>query len=135
VATFTAGKNAKLYLVDSGASERDLSSAITQVSLPLSSDTADTSALGDAAKTYLATLKDATVSIDGHRDATIEGYLFGVLGATTTFSYFPEGSASGKVKYSGTVIINSVGPASDVGDANKFSAGGQCSGTITRAVV
>lgn len=132
---FTHGKSAKFYLVDSGAVERDLSSYITDVSLPKSADTAEVSALGDAAKAYIAGLKDSTLSFNGTRDATPEGYIDGVLGALTTWAYCPEGSASGKIKYSGTVIVTSYEPNSSIGDATKFQASGQVSGTITRTTL
>lgn len=133
--TFSHGKNAKFYLNDSGGTERDISSSLTQVQLPKTADTADVSALGDAAKAYIAGLKDATLSIDGTRDATTEGYIDGVVGTTSAFAYCPEGSASGKIKYSGTVLMTSYQPSSPINDATKFTAAGQVSGTITRATL
>lgn len=135
MATFSHGKGAKIYITDSAATERDISSAVSNVSMPKSADTAETSALGDAAKTYVAGLKDGTLSIDGTRDTTIEGYVDGVIGVVTAFAYLPEGSATGKIKYSGTVIGTSYEPSSSVDDANKWSSEFQVSGTITRAVL
>lgn len=135
MATFAHGKGAKFFLNDSGATERDISSVLTDVTMPKSADTAEVSALGDVAKSYLAGLKDATIKLDGHRDLTTEGYIDGIVGVSTTFAYLPEGSATGKIKYSGTVIGTAYEPGSSVSDANKFSAGLQVSGTITRAVL
>lgn len=135
MASFTHGKGAKVYVADSGATLRDVSAAATSVSLPISADTAETSALGDSAKTYLGGLKDATFSIELNRDATIEGYLFGVVAATTTYQYFPEGSATGKVQYSGTIIGTSLEPSSSVDDANKLTFEAQHSGAVTRTVL
>jgi hypothetical protein len=121
MATFTHGSNAKVYIVDSGATERDISSAVTSVSDDFTADTAG--------------LKDATFSVEGNRDATIEGYVYGVLGLSKAWAIFPEGSASGKVKYSGTAICTTFNEASDVGDANKWSAEFQVTGAVTRATV
>jgi hypothetical protein len=135
MATPAHGKNAKFYLTDSGSTERDLSSALTDVTLTRSADTAETSGLGDVAKSYVAGLKDNTVKIEGNRDTTIEGYIEGVVAVSTVFAYCPEGSATGKIKYSGTVIGTSYEPSSSVSDANKFTADFQVSGTITRTVL
>jgi hypothetical protein len=135
VATFTHGSNAAVFLVDSGATERNISSAVTSVSDDFTADTAEVSSLGDTAKQYIAGLKDATFSVEGNRDATIEGYVYGVLGSSKAWAIFPEGSASGKVKYSGTAICTSFNEASDVGDANKWSAEFQVTGAVTRATV
>lgn len=135
MATFSHGKSAKFYIVDSGATERDISAAVNSVSLPKSADTAEVSSFGDAAKNFIGGLLDSTLSVEGSRDATIEGYLDGIIGATTTYAYCPEGSASGKVKFSGTIIGTQVSPTSAVGDANKFSFTAQGCGTVTRATL
>ena len=122
-------------MTDSGSAEREISSAVTSVTTNFTADTAETSSLGDTAKQYIAGLKDATWSVEGNRDATIEGYVYGILGSSKAWAIFPEGSASGKVKYSGNAICTSFSESSDVGDANKWSAEFQVSGAITRATV
>lgn len=99
-----------------------------------SGEAVDVTALNDTAHGYIAGLKDATVEVSGPRDATIEGYLYGVLNLARRFSYFPEGSASGKVGYIGTAICTSFNEASSVSDANTYSASFQVSGPVTRNV-
>lgn len=133
--TFTHGKNAKFYLVDSGATERDISNVLTTIDFPRTADTAEVSALGDGAKAYIAGLRDATFNLGGSRDTTVEGYIDGVLGTLTTFSYLPEGSATGRIKYSGTVIVTQYQPTSAINDANKFTGAAQVSGSVTRTVL
>ena len=135
MATFTHGSGAAFYVTDSGGTERNISSAITSITTSFPVDTAETSALGDTAKQYIPGLKDSSFSVEGSRDATIEGYVYGILGSSKAWAYFPEGSASGKVKYSGTAFLTSFDETSDVGDANKWSAEFQGTGAVTRATV
>ena len=132
---FSHGKNALVFIVDSGSVERNISTGATEVSLPRTADTAETSALGTTDKAYIAGMKDAQLNIQGPRDATNEGYLDGVLGSSTTFSYFPEGSASGKVKYSGTIIPTSLDTTTGTGDAARYTFAAQCTGAVTRTVL
>lgn len=133
--TFAHGSSAKFYQTDIATTERDLSTAVTSVSFPRSADTAEATSLGDTSKAYIAGLKDATIAVEGNRDVTIEGYVDGVLGAGCTFAYLPAGSASGRIKYSGSAICTSYEPASDVGDANKWSASYQVTGAVTRTTL
>lgn len=131
----THGKSAQFYLTDSGSTERNITAGLTSAAIARTADVAETSALGDSAKTYVAGLKDATIPLGGPRDATIEGYVEGVVGTSTAFAYFPEGSASGKIKYSGSVIITAYNPSSSVDDATRWSAECQVTGAVTRAAV
>jgi hypothetical protein len=135
MATFTHGSNADFYIADSGSTERELTTGLSSVSLSPSADTAEVSALNDTAKGYIAGLKDATVEVEGPRDVTIEGYLFGILGLARRFTYFPEGSSSGKVVYIGTAICTSFEDGSSVDDANRYSASFQVTGAVTRTTV
>lgn len=124
-----------MYLNDSGDTERNISTATTSVTLDRNADTAEVTAFGNDDKAYIAGLKDATWSVEGSRDATIEGYVDGILGSARFYRIFPEGSSSGKVYYEGTAICTAVSPSSDVGDANKWSASFQNTGAITRTTV
>ena len=76
----------------------------------------------------------ATISISGLWDATLDGVLGGIMGqsATVSFEYSPEGTASGKIKYTGEAIATSYNQASPVGDVVTFSADLQVSGAVTR---
>lgn len=132
---FTHGKSAAFFIADSGATERNISGFHTQASLNRSADTAETSTFGTQDKTYVAGLKDATLPFTGRFDATVDGYLSGVLGTPTTWSYLPQGSASGLVKYSGTAILTRYEPTADLGDAASHTGEFQISGAITRAVL
>lgn len=133
---FVHGKSAVFKLDDSGGTLRDLSAYLDDLGFPRDIETAETTTFGVAgsAKTYIVGLSDATISISGKFDSTADGYLAGVLGqsATLSFEYGPEGSASGKVKYSGECIMTSYEVSASVGDVVTASADFQVTGQITR---
>jgi hypothetical protein len=133
---FVHGKSAVFKLDDSGATLRDLSAYLNDISLSRDIETAETTTFGVAgsAKTYIVGLSDATFSISGLFDATADGYLAGVLGqsATLSFEYGPAGSTAGLVKYSGECIMTSYEVSAAVGDAVQASADFQVTGAITR---
>jgi len=133
----THGSGAIFKLNDSTNTLRDISTYVTTVGIPTAADTADVSTLGETYKKYISGLRDATIPLGGIYDVVVDGYLFGRLGGTPApFEYFPAGTATGNVKYSGSAILTSYdGPSSDVGDANKWSATMQVSGSVTRAVI
>ena len=132
--TFRHGKSTSLKVDNSGGSLTDISNTLTDVSFPRSVDTAETSAFGDSAKTYIVGLSDATVSVSGNYDATVDAHLAGVLGqaATLSFEYGPEGSTSTFVKYTGECILTSYEKSGAIGDVVTYSAEFQVTGAVTR---
>ena len=134
--TFRHGKSTVFKVDNSGGSLTDISNTLTDVSFPRSVDTAETSAFGDSAKTYIVGLSDATVSVSGNYDATVDANLAGVLGqaATLSFEYGPEGSTSTFVKYTGECILTSYEKSGAIGDVVTYSAEFQVTGAVTRDV-
>ena len=134
--TFRHGKSTVFKVDNSGGSLTDISNTLTDVSFPRSVDTAETSAFGDSAKTYIVGLRDATVSVSGNYDATVDAHLAGVLGqaATLSFEYGPEGSTSTFVKYTGECILTSYEKSGAIGDVVTYSAEFQVTGAVTRDV-
>jgi predicted secreted protein len=131
---FTHGKDSSFKIDNSGGSLTDISAYVNNVDFPETVDVAETTTLGDSAKSYIVGLSDATISISGLWDATLDGVLGGIMGqsATVSFEYSPEGTASGKIKYTGEAIATSYNQASPVGDVVTFSADLQVSGAVTR---
>ena len=134
--TFFHGKDAEVYINDSGDTERNLTSYATSVGIPAEVETAEVSTLGDDDKVYVTGLRDRTISIEGKWDGTVDGYLSGLLGGTPrVWKVFPAGSAAGRPYYSGSAILTSYEVSADVGDAVSFSAEIQNSGAVTRGTV
>jgi hypothetical protein len=133
---FSHGSKAVCKVSDSGATLRDVSAYLTSAGSPFSADVADVTALGNLNKAYIPGLKDGKISLAGSWDPTVDGYIYGVLGGTAApFEYYPAGTATTNVKYSGSAICTAYDVSSDVGDANKFSAEFQITGAVTRAVL
>jgi len=132
--TFRHGKSTVFKVDNSGGTLTDISNTLTDVSFPQSVDTAETSAFGTSAKTYVVGLTDATISISGMFDATVDAHLNGILGqaATVSFEYGPEGSTSSNVKYTGEAILTSYEKSGAIGDMVSYSAELQVSGAVTR---
>lgn len=132
---FVHGKSSVFKLDNASASLTDISTYVNSVDFPETADVAETTTLGDGSKSYIVGLKDATLSISGLWDSTLDGILGAVVGqsATLSFEYSPEGTGSGAVKYTGECILTSYSQSSPVGDVVGFSADMQVSGDVTRA--
>jgi hypothetical protein len=69
-------------------------------------DTLEDTTMGDSSRTYLASLKTFTGSIECFWDETdTDGQLTLDPGASVTINIYPEGSTSGDTYYTGTVLI------------------------------
>tara|TARA_R100000482_G_C5108299_1_gene139138 strand:+ start:47 stop:457 length:411 start_codon:yes stop_codon:yes gene_type:complete len=131
---FTHGKDSVFKLDNASGSLTDISTYVNNVDFPETADVSETTTLGADNKTYIAGLKDATISLSGLWDATADAIFGAVVGqsATLSYEYSPEGTASGKVKYTGEAILTSYAISSPVGDAVGYSADLQVSGAVTR---
>jgi len=130
--TFAHGKSTNFSLDDTGGTSRDLSNVLVSVDFPEIIETAETTAFGATSKSYIVGLRDATISISGLWDATVDGYIIGTEPATRTFIFGPAGSTSGYVKYTGEAILTNYSVSSPVGDVVTFSLDLQCTGGVTR---
>lgn len=69
-------------------------------------DVLEDTTMGDSSRTYLASLKTFTGSIECFWDETdTNGQLTLDPGASVTINIYPEGSTSGDTYYTGTVLI------------------------------
>jgi hypothetical protein len=132
--TFTHGKATVFKVDNSGGTLTDISNVLTDVSFPQTVETAETTSFGSNAKTYIVGLSDATISVSGNFDVTVDAHLIAVLGqaATLSFEYGPEGAATSDAKYTGECILTSYEKSGAVGDVVTFSAEFQVTGAVTR---
>jgi hypothetical protein len=132
--TFRHGKATVFKLDNSSASLTDISNTLTDVSFPAKVDTAEVTAFGASAKSYIVGLTDGTISISGTFDATVDALFGGVVGYATAlnWNYGPEGSTTGMVKYTGLGYVTSYQKSGSVGDVVKYSAEIQITGAVTR---
>jgi len=130
--TFVHGKSTHFEVDDTGGTPRDISDTLTSVDFPETIDTAETTAFGSTSKSYIVGLRDATLSVSGIWDATVDGYFIGTEPASRTFIYGPAGDTGGNVKYTGEAILTSFSISNPVGDVVTYSADFQVTGDVTR---
>jgi len=117
----------------------DFSSSIAAVTLEITTDEQETTAFGDSARTRIAGLKDASLTIDWHQDFgadSVDATLFPLLGSAIDFTILPQGGtvSATNPSYSGTAIVTQYSPLdSSVGDLATFSITWPVSGEVTRA--
>ena len=69
-------------------------------------DVVEDTSMGDSSKTYLASIKDFSGSVDVLYDETdTNGQTALSVGSSVTLNFAPEGTASGDVKLTGTAIV------------------------------
>ena len=130
--TFVHGKSTFFSIDDTGGSVRDISNTLTSVDFPETIDTGEVTAYGSTSKSYLVGLRDATISVSGLWDATVDGYFIGTEPASRSFVFGPAGDTGGYVKYSGECILTSYSVSSPVADVDTYSADFQVTANVTR---
>lgn len=78
---------------------------IRSFSISESADTLEDTSMGDAARTYKPSLTTFTGSVDVFWDEADAGQVALVVGASVTFSAYPEGATAGDKYYTGTAIV------------------------------
>ena len=69
-------------------------------------DVVEDTSMGDSSKTYLASIKDFSGTVDVLYDETdTNGQTALSLGSSVTLNFAPEGTSSGDVKLTGTAIV------------------------------
>ncbi len=135
---FEIGKVGVFKVTDSGAVQRDLTAYLTDLAFPRDVGTVETTVFGNADRTFLATLRGGTIDIGGHWDGGAapapDVVLSGDLGLATppTFECGPQGSTTGKVKYTGSCNLTRYGMTQRVDGSVDFTASFQITGLVTR---
>jgi predicted secreted protein len=141
--TFRHGKSARFELDNAAGTLVDLSDVIEDISFSRSLETAETTTMGNSAKSYITGLSDATISVSGKFDATIDAQInavqAGLSDGTITSSSWTYRANSGTVgagnpEYQGEALITSYEVSASVGDVVTFSLELQVTGAIVRDV-
>jgi len=130
------GKNTVFKIDDSGGTLRDISAYCDNVDFPRDQSSAESTGFGPTggARSFEVGLNGATLSVSGKWHATPDGYLAGLVNptASSTFEYGPEGSASGKIKYTGECFLTSYQTSAPLDGEVTFSAQFQVTAAVTR---
>jgi hypothetical protein len=134
---FGAAKDAVFKVANVSGTLTDISAYLTSITAPsLDAQTAEVSTLGDAYKEFIRTQVDpGSISVEGIFDPVI-GTLLANLGTASerAFEYYPQGTATGKPKYSGSALLTSFETGGGIDDAVTFSAELQVTGAMTFSV-
>lgn len=136
--TFKHGKNAQFRLDGTAGTLVNISDSLNEITMPREIETAETTAFGNNDKTYITGLADATVSLSGMFDATVDTMINGNIAnlksgsvASLSFEYGPSGSAATSPKFTGEALITSYEIGSPVGDVVTYSLELQVTGGVT----
>ena len=109
---------------------------IRSYSIEETSDTLETSSMGDTARTYTPNLTSWSGSVDVYwdeTDATGQGAL--TVGAAITLNVYPEGDTSADTYYTGAAIVTSVTKNASFDGLVEASISVQGTGALTSATV
>jgi|TARA_X000001382_G_C3058396_1_gene143484 predicted secreted protein len=109
---------------------------IRSYSLDETADTVEDTSMGDAARTYIASLTTFSGSIDVFWDETdTNGQVALSVGSSVTLKWYPEGSSSGDTYYSGTALVTGKNISASFDGMVEASISVQGTGAITTATV
>jgi len=109
---------------------------VTGYSINYSADTVEDTVIGDTARTYKATLKSYTASLDAMYDQTdTNGQLALDVGTEVTFSIYPSGETSGDIYYTGSGIITGRTITGSTGEMISATFELQGNGDLTESAV
>jgi len=86
----------------------DAVAEIRSYSVEETADTLETTSMGDAARTHLASLTSFSGSLDVYWDEVDTAQIALTVGTSVTIKFYPEGTASSAKYYSGTAIVTGV---------------------------
>lgn len=135
---FFHGKGSAFKIDNAAGTLQTLTAYVDTIEMNNTIDTAESTTMGSEVKTYLSGQSDATLSIGGKWDSTAttgpDVILQGLIGleATSTFEIGPEGTTTGKIRYTGECFMTSYVVSAPVGDVVSFTADFQVTGAITR---
>ena len=115
------------------------SNAIAEIrsySLDETADTVEDTTMGDAARTYLASLTTFSGSIDVFWDETdTSGQVALAVGSSVTLKWYPEGATSGDTYYTGSALVTGKNISASFDGMVEASISVQGTGAITTATV
>ena len=116
----------------------DLSTYVRQVTINVTADEQDDTAMGDTFRSRIAGLKDWSVNLEFNNDfaaGAVDATLWPLLGTTTTVTVKATSAANSATnpQYSGSVLVSQVNPLTNgVGDLATTSVTWNGAGTLSR---
>ena len=104
---------------------------IKSFSIDENCDTVETTQMGDAARTYSATLTSFTGSADAYLDFADTGQDTLTVGSSLTLNVYPEGDTTGNVELQGSIIVTGVSKSQSFDGMAEVSFSFQGSGALS----
>lgn len=114
-------------------SGNDAVAEIRSYSVEETADTLETTSMGDAARTHLASLTSFSGSLDVYWDEADTAQIALTVGTSVTIKFYPEGTASSAKYYSGTAIVTGVSRSASFDGLVEASISVQGTGALTLA--
>jgi len=111
----------------------DAVAEIRSYSVEETADTLETTSMGDAARTHLASLTSFSGSLDVFWDEVDTAQIALTVGTSVTIKFYPEGTASSAKYYSGTAIVTGVSRSASFDGLVEASISVQGTGALTLA--
>jgi predicted secreted protein len=111
----------------------DAVAEIRSYSVEETADTLETTSMGDAARTHLASLTSFSGSLDVYWDEADTAQIALTVGSSVTIKFYPEGTASSAKYYSGTAIVTGVSRSASFDGLVEASISVQGTGALTLA--
>lgn len=111
----------------------DAIAEIRSYSVEETSDTVETTSMGDTARTHLASLTSFSGSIDVFWDEVDTAQIALTVGTSVTIKFYPEGTASTAKYYTGTAIVTGVSRSASFDGMVEASISVQGTGALTLA--
>lgn len=133
--SFSHGKNTVFKITSAADVLTDISNTLRSCSFPRIVDTSETSAFGTTYKTHVVGLIGATFAIEGMFDPTVNTLIAGIIGfeSPRNFEYGPQGSTTGKPKFTGAVLLTNYTSAGTITDMVSATVDFIVSGNVTLA--
>ena len=124
------GKNGKVKLTT------NVVASTTKWSINEQVEKADSTVMGDTAKTHKTGIPEWSAKVEGLYDpADTNGQNALTIGASVTVGLYSDGDATGKKYFSGTASVIGIGREADMGDMVKFSCDLAGNGALSIATV
>tara|TARA_R110000822_G_scaffold77336_1_gene185575 strand:+ start:350 stop:736 length:387 start_codon:yes stop_codon:yes gene_type:complete len=98
-------------------------------------ETLEDTSMGDTSRSYLASLKTFTGSLDVYWDETDAGQGDIIVGATIVFNLYPEGNATGDTYYTGNAIVTEKSVTGSFDGLVEMSVSVQGTGALSETTV
>jgi hypothetical protein len=111
----------------------DFTAKTISVSPSWEAEQVESTTFGDTYREFEQSFKSGTIEVEYKSDDTIFGQLAAIYnnGDSVSFQYSPDGTASGKPKVTGSMIMTSFSPPASIGEILTISVSWQISGATT----